>query len=89
MQRPIRIAVLAVAVLALGACATYQEHAPSWMPGSGAVSVKLSPAEEVPPVKASGSGSGTLRRLAFAIAPGELIARTPAPVPVPAPPRLP
>ena len=61
MQRPIRIAVLAVAVLALGACATYQEHAPSWLPGSGAVSVKLSPAEEVPPVKASGSGSGTLR----------------------------
>jgi hypothetical protein len=61
MKRPIRIAVLAVAVLALGACSTYKEYAPSWAPGSGAVSVKLSPAEEVPPVKASGSGSGTLR----------------------------
>ena len=49
------------AVLALAACATYQDKAPSWMPGSGAVSVKLSGAEEVPPVNATGSGSGTIR----------------------------
>ena len=49
------------AVLALAACATYQDNAPSWMPGSGAVSVKLSGADEVPPVQTSGSGSGTIR----------------------------
>ena len=50
-----------VASLLLASCAAYQDKAPSWMPGSGAVSVKLSGAEEVPPVNASGSGSGTIR----------------------------
>jgi hypothetical protein len=39
----------------------YQDKAPSWMPGSGSVSVKLTGAEEVPPVSATGSGSGTIR----------------------------
>jgi hypothetical protein len=57
MKRLLLIAALA----ALASCAMYQEKAPSWMPGSGAVSVKLSGAEEVPPVSASGSGSGTIR----------------------------
>ena len=50
-----------VASMLLASCSTYQDKAPSWMPGSGAVSVKLSGAEEVPPVTASGSGSGTIR----------------------------
>jgi hypothetical protein len=49
------------AVLAVAGCATYKDKAPSWMPGSNAVSVKLSGAEEVPPVNASGSGSGSFR----------------------------
>ena len=49
------------AVLAVAGCATYKDKAPSWMPGSNAVSVKLTGAEEVPPVSASGSGSGTFR----------------------------
>jgi len=49
------------AMAALASCAMYQDKAPSWMPGSGAVAVKLSGAEEVPPVQASGSGSGTIR----------------------------
>jgi hypothetical protein len=53
--------LVVLATLALASCAMYQDKAPSWMPGSGAVSVKLSGAEEVPPVKASGSGSGTIR----------------------------
>jgi hypothetical protein len=57
MKRLLLIAALAV----LASCATYQDKAPSWMPGSGAVSVKLSGAEEVPPVQASGSGSGSIR----------------------------
>jgi CHRD domain len=53
--------VLIAASAMLASCATYQDKAPSWMPGSGAVSVKLTGAEQVPPVQASGSGSGTIR----------------------------
>jgi hypothetical protein len=60
MTRLAKLLALA-AVLALGACATYKDNMPSWMPGSNAVSVKLSGAEEVPPVKAEGSGSGSFR----------------------------
>jgi hypothetical protein len=61
MKNLFKVAVAAFAVLALGACATYKDTMPAWMPGSSAVSVKLSGAEEVPPVKAQGSGSGSLR----------------------------
>jgi hypothetical protein len=56
-----RIAAAGIAALALASCATYSDNMPSWMPGSNAISVKLSGAEEVPPVKASGSGSGSIR----------------------------
>jgi hypothetical protein len=55
-----QLLVIAASVL-LASCAAYQDKAPSWMPGSGAVSVKLSGAEEVPPVSVPGSGSGTIR----------------------------
>ena len=61
MNKLIKAMLLGATVLALGACATYKDMAPSWLPGSNAVSVKLSPAEEVPPVSASGSGSGSFR----------------------------
>ncbi len=61
MKNLLKLAVTAFAVLALGACATYKDTMPAWMPGSSAVSVKLSGAEEVPPVKAAGSGSGSFR----------------------------
>ena len=54
-------ALLIAAVVALASCSMYKDNAPSFMPGSGATSVKLSGAEEVPPVNASGSGSGTIR----------------------------
>jgi hypothetical protein len=53
--------LLIAASVVLASCATYKDNAPSFMPGSGATSVKLSGAEEVPPVSASGSGSGTIR----------------------------
>jgi hypothetical protein len=53
--------LLAAALAALASCATYQDNAPSWLPGSGATSVKLSGSEEVPPVTTSGSGSGSIR----------------------------
>lgn len=54
------VAVLATAAVLAG-CATVQGTLPAWMPGSNAVSVKLSGTEEVPPVKTEGSGSGSFR----------------------------
>lgn len=51
----------ASAALALAGCAQVQGTLPHWMPGSNAVGVKLSGAEEVPPVKTAGSGSGSFR----------------------------
>ena len=53
--------LLVAAAVALASCSTYQDYAPSFLPGSGAVSVKLTGAEEVPPVQTSGSGEGTIR----------------------------
>ena len=44
-------------VVLMSACSSM----PAWMPGSGAMSVKLTGAEEVPPVSAAGSGSGSFR----------------------------
>ena len=54
------LAVLATAAV-LGGCAQMQGTLPHWVPGSNAVGVKLSGAEEVPPVKVEGSGSGSFR----------------------------
>ena len=51
----------AAAALTLAACANVREKMPDWMPGSGAVNVSLTGAEEVPPVSTSGSGSGSFR----------------------------
>ena len=50
-----------IAALVLAGCAQVQGTLPYWMPGSNAVGVKLSGAEEVPPVKVTGSGSGSFR----------------------------
>jgi hypothetical protein len=57
----LKIAVTGLAALALASCATYSDNMPSWMPGSSAISVKLSPAEEVPSASSQGSGSGSIR----------------------------
>ena len=57
----LKMAVTGLAALALASCATYSDNMPSWMPGSSAISVTLSPAEEVPPAASSGSGSGSIR----------------------------
>src|SRR5688572_16146708 len=51
----------ATAALTPAACANVREKMPAWMPGSGAVNVTLTGAEEVPPVSTSGSGSGSFR----------------------------
>jgi len=53
--------LLIAALAALASCSAYRDNAPSFLPGSGASSVKLTGDEEVPPVSASGSGSGTIR----------------------------
>ena len=53
--------VAMVAVLALAACAGMRDKMPDWMPGSGAMKVSLSGAEEVPPAKSDGKGSGSFR----------------------------
>ena len=57
----LKIAATAIAAFALASCATYSDNMPSWMPGSSAISVKLSPANEVPPASSSASGSGSIR----------------------------
>jgi hypothetical protein len=51
----------AMAALVLAGCAQVQGTLPHWMPGSNAVGVTLSGAEEVPPVKTAASGSGSFR----------------------------
>jgi len=53
--------LLVLATAALAACSTVQGVMPDWMPGSGAIGVKLSGAEEVPPLSVPGSGSGAFR----------------------------
>jgi hypothetical protein len=53
MQRILLIA----AALMLASCSSM----PSWMPGSGAMKVNLTPAEEVPPSKSAAKGSGSFR----------------------------
>jgi hypothetical protein len=57
MKKLIAKLILAGAALALSACSSM----PDWMPGSGAIKVSLSGAEEVPPLNVPGSGSGSFR----------------------------
>ena len=61
MKRTMTWLFAAAAALMLAGCETVRDKMPDWMPGSGAVGVKLSGAEEVPPVSTSGSGSGSFR----------------------------
>jgi hypothetical protein len=49
------------ASLALAGCAGLRDKMPDWMPGSGAIKVSLTGAEEVPPLNVPGSGSGSFR----------------------------
>ena len=56
-----KLLVIAAVAAGLASCATYKDNAPSWLPGSNAVSVKLSGSEQVPPLNVSGSGSGSIR----------------------------
>ena len=61
MKKLFLIAAVMTLITTLGACATYKDNAPSWMPGSNAIKVNLTGTEEVPPLNVGGSGSGTFR----------------------------
>jgi len=52
---------LLIAGVGLTACSTVQGVMPDWMPGSGAIKVSLTGAEQVPPVTVPGSGGGSFR----------------------------
>jgi len=49
------------AMVALGACAQMRDKMPDWMPGSGAMKVSLTGAEEVPAANTDAKGSGAFR----------------------------
>ena len=53
--------VAIVAVVALAGCAQMREKMPDWMPGSGAMKVSLTGAEEVPAVNTDAKGTGSFR----------------------------
>ena len=53
--------VAVVAIAALAGCAGLRDKMPDWMPGSGAIKVNLTPAEEVPPAKSDAKGAGSFR----------------------------
>jgi len=49
------------AIITLAGCAGMRDKMPAWMPGSGAMKVSLTGAEEVPPVSTQAKGSGSFR----------------------------
>jgi hypothetical protein len=57
MQRILAV----IAILTLASCAGMRDKMPSWMPGSGAMKVELSGAQEVPPASTQAKGSGSFR----------------------------
>jgi hypothetical protein len=61
MQNTVTRAAALIAILALAACSGMRDKMPDWMPGSGAMKVNLTGAEEVPAVQTSATGSGSFR----------------------------
>ena len=61
MQNTLIRAAVLIAVVALAGCSGMRDKMPDWMPGSGAMKVSLTGAEEVPPVQTGASGSGSFR----------------------------
>jgi len=51
----------AAAIIGLAGCAQMKDKMPDWMPGSGAMKVGLTGAEEVPPTNTGAKGSGSFR----------------------------
>ena len=61
MQNTLTRAVALAAFVALAGCSSMRDKMPDWMPGSGAMKVNLTGAEEVPPVNTQAKGTGTFR----------------------------
>ena len=61
MQNTLTRAAALIAFVALAGCSGMRDKMPDWMPGSGAMKVSLTGAEEVPPVQTGASGSGSFR----------------------------
>jgi hypothetical protein len=61
VTKKLAMTVVVAASAGLAACSTMQDMMPDWMPGSGAINVKLTGAEEVPPLNVTGNGSGSFR----------------------------
>ena len=51
----------AIVIVGLAGCAGMKDKMPAWMPGSGAMKVSLSGAEEVPPASTEAKGSDSFR----------------------------
>src|SRR5437870_13424949 len=49
------------AIITLAGCAGMRDKLPAWMPGSGAMKVSLTGAEQNPPVSTQAKGSGSFR----------------------------
>src|SRR5205085_1721454 len=57
----VAVQVLHVRIVALAGCAGMRDKMPAWMPGSGAMKVSLTGAEEVPAANTEAKGSGSFR----------------------------
>ena len=61
MQNTVFKALAIASVVALAGCSSMRDSMPDWMPGSGAMQVNLSGAQEVPPANSQGTGTGSFR----------------------------
>ena len=61
MKSIVAMVAIVAAVSMFAGCAGMRDKMPDWMPGSGAMKVSLTGAEEVPPAKTDGKGSGGFR----------------------------
>ena len=61
LNKSLAAALAIVAAALVAGCADMKSKMPDWMPGSGAIKVTLTGAEEVPPVTTAGTGSGSFR----------------------------
>ena len=61
MKKLLLAAAVAASVTTMAGCSNMRSSMPDWMPGSGAMKVSLTGAEEVPPVSTPAKGSGSFR----------------------------
>ena len=61
MKRMLMVAAVAAAMTTAAGCSSMKNSMPDWMPGSGAMKVSLTGAQEIPPVSTAATGSGSFR----------------------------